>query len=108
MSEALYQPRNMSRDTVEAQLGQGIYEEFSTVVILREQMRVTDKVWLDFLTHVRYGRVQKSHLDMLRKQIIDGSEHSETDFNTEPWDDASLVTPRHQEIPKFTFLTYCA
>ena len=94
-SEALYQPQNMSADTVESQLGQAIYEEFTTVVILREQMRVTDGVWSDFLTHLHYGRVQKSHLDMLWKQIIRAPGCPETNFDTEPWNDTSLVTPRH-------------
>ena len=54
-SEALYQPQNMSADTVESQLGWAIYEEFTTVVILREQMQVMDGIWSDFLTHLHYN-----------------------------------------------------
>ncbi|KIN95737.1 hypothetical protein M404DRAFT_49684, partial [Pisolithus tinctorius Marx 270] len=38
-----------------SQLGRAIYMEFTTVVILKEQMRVTDPVWHDFLEHLRYG-----------------------------------------------------
>ena len=58
-------------------------------------MRVTDRVWSDFLTHLRYGRVQKSHLEMLHKQIIRAPGCPETNFNTEPWNEASLITLRH-------------
>ena len=93
-SEALYWPCNLT-DSVDSQLGHAIYDEFTTVVILREQMRVTDPVWRDFLTHLRDGRVQRHHLDVLRKQIINNSECPKTDFDSKPWVDASLVTPRH-------------
>jgi len=61
-SEALYYPTNLVRDSIDTQIGRGIFEEFVTVVILREQMRVTDPVWRDFLEHLRYGRVQERHL----------------------------------------------
>ena len=44
-SEALYHPVNLAKDSDEAKIGSRIYEEFSTVVTLREQMRVTDHKW---------------------------------------------------------------
>jgi hypothetical protein len=47
---ALYYPiRNDDADI--NKIGRLIYEQF-TVVILREQVRVTDPVWLDFLRHL--------------------------------------------------------
>ena len=46
-------------------------------------MWVTDGVWSDFLTHLHYGQVQKSHLDMLHKQIIRAPGCPETNFDTE-------------------------
>ena len=95
VSEALYQPSNMVTDSLDSQLGRAIYEEFSTVVILREQLRVTDNVWRDLLTHLRYGRIQECHLTVLRKQLIKHPNSSPTDFSSEPWNTASLVTPRH-------------
>ena len=95
VSEALYQPSNMVTDSLDSQLGRAIYEEFSTVVILREQLRVTDNVWRDLLTHLRYGRIQERHLTVLRKQLIKHPNSSPTDFSSEPWNTASLVTPRH-------------
>ena len=94
-SEALYQPSNMAVDSVDAQIGRAIYEEFDTVVILREQHRVTDDVWLDFLTHLRYGRVEARHLAMLRELIIATPKCPPTDFTRSPWNNAALVTPRH-------------
>lgn len=116
--EPLYYPSGTG-DSIMLQVGRKIYEEFSTVVILREQMRVTDHSWRDFLDHLRYGRVEPRHLKMLRtlllkRQIPNPSSsltnspntntfpdpHPETanlsiNFSTQPWADASLITPRH-------------
>ena len=97
----------MSADTVESQLGQAIYKEFTTVVILREQMWVTDGVWSDFLTHLCYSQVQKSHLDMLHKQIIRAPGCPEPNFDMEPWNDASLVTPRHTVRRQWNDMSVC-
>jgi PIF1-like helicase len=94
-SEALYQPSNMAVDSVDSQIGRAIYEEFNTVVILREQCRVTDDVWRDFLMHLRYGRVEERHLATLRELIIANPKCPPTDFTCTPWNNAALVTPRH-------------
>ncbi|KAI6116376.1 hypothetical protein F5141DRAFT_1045147 [Pisolithus sp. B1] len=64
-----------------SQLGRAIYEEFQTIVIVREQTRVMDNIWLDFLNHLQMGCVQEEHIAMFR-QLISRS-------------DACLVTPRH-------------
>lgn len=47
--DALYFLLDLECDSVEMQLGRAIYEEFTTVVILKEQIRCTDPVWHDFL-----------------------------------------------------------
>ena len=94
VSEALYHPAKAT-DSVDSQIGHAIYEEFNTVVILRDQLRVTDGVWHDFLTHLRYGHVQEHHLSMLRAQIVKNPACKPTDFSSKPWNDAPLVTPRH-------------
>jgi hypothetical protein len=94
-SKALYHPSNMAMDTMDSQLRHAIYEEFDTVVILREHLQVTDSVWHDFLTHLRYSHVEEHHLALLREQIIGCSGSPSTDFNSAPWNAASLVTPRH-------------
>ena len=43
-SQYLYQPTDISWDSMETQIGRMIYEEFRTVVMLKEQMWVTDPV----------------------------------------------------------------
>jgi hypothetical protein len=94
LTEALYFPINFMHST-EAQLGRTIFEEFTTVIILTEQVRVTDEVWHDFLQHLRNGQVQERHIKMLRTLVLSDSHCLPTDFTTEPWNDAALVTPRH-------------
>jgi hypothetical protein len=41
----LFRPTDPNRDLKECQIGRAIYEQFNTVVILKEQKRVTDPVW---------------------------------------------------------------
>ena len=102
-AEALYYPNNPAKDSLDMQIGRRIYEEFNTVVILKEQMRVSDKPWREFLDHLRHGCVEVRHLQMLRKLLVQhrpsdryGSDSSsEVDFSVAPWVDASLITPRH-------------
>lgn len=95
ISEALYRPINMTSDPIERQLGRKIYEEFKTVVILKEQKRVTDDVWKDFLDHLRRGQVQEHHIQMLKSLVIGNPQSVPVDFHSQPWSDAPLVTPRH-------------
>lgn len=119
--EPLYYPIGMD-DLTALQVGRRIYEEFSTVIILREQMWVTDHIWRDFLDHLRYGRVEPRHLKMLRTLLlkhqapnslsplarpqdttpspdphsnIAGSVNPIINFSIPPWASASLITPRH-------------
>ncbi len=92
----LYFPNNTSLgDKTDDCMGRIIYEGFTTVVVLKEQVRVTDPVWLDFLRHLRNGRVQQRHITMLKKLTLTNPEVDMVDFSSPPWDDAHLVTPRH-------------
>ncbi len=96
--EALFTKTESERDLdyPDRILGRRIYEEFNTVVILREQMRVTDVVWRDFLVHLRYGRVGRDHLTMLRSLVVGGTATmSPQSLSGTEWAEASLVTPRH-------------
>ena len=93
-SESLYRPINLATDSIDCQLGCAIYEEFKTVVILKEQMRVTDSTWRDLLDHLRHGHMKEHHINILRKLIINHPEAA-VDFTDDPWKNASLVTPRH-------------
>ena len=94
--EALYFPANTQKNSVDALLGRTIYEEFETVMVLKEQIRCTDPEWHDFLQHLHYGRVQEHHVHMLRTLVLGDSHMPPTDFKSEPWQDASLVTPHHK------------
>lgn len=99
-SEALYKPTDLDADLSfpDRVLGRNIYLEFSMVVVLREQMRVSDPVWREFLVSLRYGRVQQEHLAMLRTLILAPARMSPNGEKVIPrWGDSepSLVTPRH-------------
>ena len=91
-SEALYHPVDLAKDSDDAKIGRRVYEEFSTVVILQEQMRVTDQGWRNFLVRLRYGNVRQSDLTMLRGLLL---QRSPINSSTPPWADAPLITPRH-------------
>ena len=55
--EALYRPADPAFDTLDQAIGRDLYERFDKVVILDEQMRVTDPDWSLFLKALRAGEV---------------------------------------------------
>ncbi|KAH9971591.1 hypothetical protein BGW80DRAFT_1159948, partial [Lactifluus volemus] len=93
--EFLFTPNKPGVDSQECQSGGEIYKEFKTVVILKEQKRVTDPVWHRMLTHLRAGEMTIEDVQMLRELVIGHSSESDVDFGVEPWSNAALVTPRH-------------
>ncbi len=95
--EFLFHPSRLGdAGDADASIGRRLYEEFSVVVILKEQMRVTDGVWRDMLVHLRTGDVHRRHIKMLRQLVLKpGRGSTTTDFGAQPWNAASLVTPRH-------------
>jgi PIF1-like helicase len=94
-SAPLFWPCNPSVDTKEEMVGRKIYEEFNIVVRLKQQVRVTDTEWNDLLQHVCYGNCWAHHLQILRDLIITSPNCPPTNFDTSPWNNAVLVTPRH-------------
>ncbi|KAJ2999758.1 hypothetical protein NUW54_g6884 [Trametes sanguinea] len=48
LREALYQPLDFKQDSPDCLLGRKLYEEFTTVIILKEQMRISDPTWQEF------------------------------------------------------------
>jgi hypothetical protein len=94
LKEVLFSPVE-PLDSVDSQLGQAIYDEFKTVIILKQQHRITDTTWKKFLTHLRNGNVQRENIQMLKKQVISNPDTEPVNFQTRPWNDASLVTPQH-------------
>ena len=93
-NEALFRPREPS-DSIDVALGRKIYEEFTTVVVLKQQKRVTDPVWCDFLQQLRMGQVRESHLAMLRGLIMGSPQRKPNELTSPEWRSAPLVTPRH-------------
>lgn len=57
---ALYIDR--ANDSRKALLGRSIFLQFDTVVILEEQVRVTDKVWTDVLDRIRVGQCSEEDM----------------------------------------------
>ena len=96
VSDALYNPKCTAKNHREdSQAGRFIFEEFTTVVSLTEQMRVTDPEWQDFLKHLRFGQVNRKDIEMLHALILTKKEGPPIDFSSTCWKDAALVTPRH-------------
>ena len=91
----LFWPCDSSKDSAEELLGRKLYEEFSIVVRLKEQVSVTDPDWLDLLQHVRHGSYRAHHIKLLRSLIITNPSCPPIDFTTPPWNEAVLVTPHH-------------
>ena len=93
---ALYYPANLSlKDTEDEVLGRMIYEQFQTVVILTQQVRVSDPIWRKLLDHLRKGEMSEGDINELHKLTIGDPKCVETDYTSEEWKDACLVTPRH-------------
>ena len=65
------------------------------VVTLKQQVRVIDPVWNDFLRHLRHGQVQLRHIVILENLCLTNPACPRPDFNQEPWNAVVLVTLRH-------------
>src|SRR5258708_25870861 len=82
-------------DTNEESVGSELYLKFNKVVILKDQVRVTDKGWLDLLQHLRHGTCSTEHISMLHTLLLGSSKCPDTNFTCRPWSNAVLVTPWH-------------
>jgi hypothetical protein len=102
--EPLYYPTSAD-DPTALQVGRKIYEEFSKVVILGEQVRVTDHVWRDFLDHLRHGRVEPRHLKMLRTLLLKRQTklfaRTLFKYNLLPQPTVWVTVPWHRKIEDF-------
>ena len=96
VSDVLYNPKCTTKNHQEdSQMGRFIFEEFTMVVSLTEQVQVTDPEWQDFLKHLRFGQVKQRDVDMLRHLILRRKKAPPIDFSSTDWKDAALVTPHH-------------
>ena len=93
-SAALYCNRP-DTDGQHALKGRAIFQEYNNVVILREQMRVTDETWSGILSRLRVGECTKEDMDEVQKLVLTNPRCDIPDFPTAPWCDATLITPRN-------------
>ena len=91
--ETLYVPTEDNDPVVHRHVGRQIYETFNMVVLLKEQKRVYDEVWYQFLWCLRNGNITKEDISMLWSLVLSPS--NTINFNETPWRDAFLLTPRH-------------
>lgn len=91
-THSLYHP---SPTTTRCQLGRNLYLQFTTVVQLDQQMRITDPVWHDILQRSRDGACTADDLTIIRSLILSDDTCEVPNFAIAPWNDAILITPRN-------------
>ncbi len=89
---ALY--RESSNDKLHAKLGQSAFRQFDTIVMLTEQKRVLDPIWLGLLGRLRTGECTTQDLDEVNKLAVNDPSLP-TDYTKPPWSEATLITQRH-------------
>ncbi|KAG2757211.1 hypothetical protein P692DRAFT_20649338, partial [Suillus brevipes Sb2] len=102
INKALYgsQPPNQK-----CELGRHLFEQFQTVIRLRQQARVTDHAWNDILLHARDGECTAQDLQMIRSLVITDKTCNVPDFNVPPWNNAVLITPRNSVRTRWNTLS---
>ena len=93
-SAALYCDRP-DTDNAHALKGRSIFLEYDHVVILREQMRITDDVWTRILSRLRVGECTEEDIREVQKLVLSNPACEVPDFTKAPWCDATLITPRN-------------
>lgn len=78
-----------------AAIGRGIVEQFDKVVILKEQVRITDPIWRGMLSRARMGDCTEEDMSMLKQLVLTNDACDVPDFTTTPWCDVVLVTSRN-------------
>ena len=86
-------PSHSKIETSTRKIGHNIYSQFQTVITLKQQMRITDKIWSDILEQSRTGDCIKSNLEEIRKLVLTNPACSIPNFNDAPWDNVVLITP---------------
>lgn len=82
-------------DDAHALKGRSIFMEYDKVVILREQMRVTDEVWTGILSRLRVGDCTEDDINEVKKLVLSNPDCEVPDFSKPPWCNATLITPRN-------------
>jgi hypothetical protein len=89
---ALYCPP-VVRNT--ATVGKAIYSQFKTVIDLVQQWWIEDKEWMDILQRSREGECTEHNIHKIWKLIITNPNCEVPNFASEPWNQATLITPRN-------------
>jgi hypothetical protein len=92
----LYRLTDTTRDDIDSQIGRRIYEEFTKVVVLRKQNRVTDPKWKAMLTGLRMGEATDNDVKMVKSLVLTPESMESMEMLGEQWRDACLVTPCHR------------
>lgn len=95
---ALYYPDS---PTMGPSVGRRLFESFTTVVTLTQQMRVQDVAWTDMLTRLRVGGCTKDDIAMVQSLVLTDGSSERPDFRKKPWSDAVLVTSRNSVRDKW-------
>ncbi|KAF8592410.1 hypothetical protein K439DRAFT_1400224 [Ramaria rubella] len=104
----LYYLVNIGIDTLKEQNGRRLYEQFTIVVLLDQQVQVTDSKWLAFLRHLRYGKVKEADMEMLKRLVLTSKDCPPTDFQNMAWKDHCKDTKQKLFIcPAFDTINEC-
>jgi len=86
---------NDTNKRMTAKIGRAIYLQFDTVVILQQQMRISDIGWMEILSRLREGECTEEDIKAIRQLVMTNGNCDIPDFSSPPWSEATLVTPRH-------------
>ena len=94
-SSVMYYPSDtMPNESDDAHTGRMLYEMFHTVVILWQQVCVTNPVWLGFLWNLQHRTILEEDMKMLDTLMLTNKHHiDKPDFDSPLWEDVFLVTP---------------
>ena len=59
-----------SKSDIQRKLGQHLWKQVNSIVLLDEQMRVTDRAYQDLLNRLREGKCTDSDIEMLNKRVV--------------------------------------
>ncbi len=81
--------------------GRRLFESFTTVVTLTQQMRVKDVPWTELLGRLRVGGCTKDDINMVQSLVLTDGNCDRPNFKVKPWSDAVLVTSRNSVRDKW-------
>ena len=101
LCDALYCPPGPG-DNEDQKMGRLLYKEFTTVVILTEQMQVVDDKWQKLLSKLHHSEAWQKEVETLQKLVLDHPDCPQVDASSAEWTGMSLVRPQHEVSIKAT------